>query len=463
MSNGDDEDAPADTEAEEDAPADTEAEEDTPADTEAEGDTPADTEAEEDTPADAESDEVALTDAEDFETRLDGVATTLEDAETEADLDNVEATLDAIAEALEAADLPEPDDEDEAPPAEAIQERIDGLRSDLEDARGPYLDDVTEIVENVAETIRESRWTDDGAGDVESAVTAFLEDADGTVETDIEPSGDAAELLEEVAETIAGLSLDPDDDAETIAALLSAANDLEDAVEAAESWDDLTVREQLREEGFYDVLTSERRKDYPPEWSAVKLYEKRYQETGDPEAVEMILLAFEKLTSDFMEENVLDSLKRIGPEAALDPVKQRASKRDKLAIDVLGKIGSADALETLLDFIDGDGDPALQQATLRSLGAIGSEEATQAVANRLDADNPDVRSAAARSLGRIGDTRAIDPLAEVLADDSEESVRASAAWALVQIGTEEALETVSEHSDDSYLVEAEAEKVALSS
>ncbi|QCC50017.1 HEAT repeat domain-containing protein [Halapricum salinum] len=429
MSNGDDEDAPAEETAAEET---------------------------------ASGDEVALTDVEDFQSRLDDVDATLDDAETEADLDDVEATLDATAEALEAADLPEPDDDDEQPPAEAIEERIDGLRSDLEDARGPYLEDVIEIVESVAGTIRETRWTDDGAGEVEAAVTAFLEDVDEAIDADVGASGDAAELLDAVGDTLGGISLDPDGDSETIAALLSAATELDDAVEAAEAWDDLTVREQLTEEGFYDVLTSERRKDYPPEWSAVKLYEKQYQKTGDPEAVEMILLALEKLTSDFMEENCLDSLKRIGPEEAVDPVLQRASKRDKLAIDVLGKIGSEEALDTLVDFIDGDGDPALQQATLRSLGAIGSEEATQAVANRLDADNPDVRSAAARSLGRVGDTRAIEPLADILADDPEESVRASAAWALVQIGTESALETVSSHSDDSYLVEAEAEKVTRS-
>ncbi|MFB6189128.1 MAG: HEAT repeat domain-containing protein [Halapricum sp.] len=418
----------------------------------------------EDAPAaEGESDEMSLTEVEDFETRLDDVAETLEAAETEADLDDVEATLDAVAQALEAAELPEPDDEDEEPPAEAIQERLDGLRADLEEKRGPYLEDVTEIVETVASTIRESRWTDDGASDVEEAVTTFLDSVDETIESSVDADGDAAELLDDAGETLSGLTLDPDDDAETIESLLSAAQELDDAVEAAESWDDLTVREQLGEEGFYDVLSSEKRKDYPPEWSAVKLYEKQYQATGDPEAIEMILLALEKLTSDFMEENVLDSLKRIGPEEALDPVLQRASKRDKHAIDVLGKIGSDDALDTLVDFIDGDGDPALQKTTLRALGAIGSEEATQAVANRLDADDATVRSAAARSLGRIGDTRAIEPLGDVLDDDPEDSVRASAAWALVQIGTDAAFQTVRDHADDSYLVEAEAEKATLSS
>jgi HEAT repeat protein len=68
---------------------------------------------------------------------------------------------------------------------------------------------------------------------------------------------------------------------------------------------------------------------------------------------------------------------------------------------------------------------------------------------------------AARALGLIGDTRAIEPLSDVLSEDEDDSVRASAAWALRQIGTERALDVASEYTDDdAYLVQAEAEKAA---
>jgi HEAT repeat protein len=166
------------------------------------------------------------------------------------------------------------------------------------------------------------------------------------------------------------------------------------------------------------------------------------------------------LGSEFMEDHCVDSLKRLGHPASLDVMTQRAQKRNKPAIEVLGKIGSDEPVDMLLDYIEGEGDPKLQLVTLKALGEIGSEEATQAVADRLVAENDEVRSRAARALGLIGDTRAIAPLSDVLADDDADTVRASAAWALNQIGTEEALEEVGRYADDrAYLVQAEAEKV----
>jgi len=411
-----------------------------------------------------EPDEAGVTDLEEFESRLDSVAESLESAETEADLDEIEATLDATAEALETAELPEPDD-DEDDPTETLEDRIDDLRGELDEQRGPYLTDVTDAVEDAISTIEGTRWTETGDADLADAVATFLEAIDGEIDGDIE-DGEPAERLEAVAETLSELDLDPDEDSETIEALLTATDELADDVDAAESWDDLTVREQLTAEGFYDILGPEKRRDYPPEWNAVKLYEKRYQQDrSDEEAIEMILLALEKLPGGkdhFMEENVLQSLARIAPPEVLDDVLPMAGKRNKKAIKVVGKIGDPEALDTLLDFIDGDGDRSLQLETLRAVGAIGSEEATQTVANRLAAESADIRSAAARALGRIGDTRAIEPLADVLADDTDDSVRASAAWALVQIGTERAFEAVEDNADDSYLVQIEAEKAALS-
>ena len=111
--------------------------------------------------------------------------------------------------------------------------------------------------------------------------------------------------------------------------------------------------------------------------------------------------------------------------------------------------------------LDAGSDPGLQKVTLRALGEIGSEEATQAVADKLVMDNENVRPHVARTLGLIGDTRAVDPLADTLENDEDDNVRAAAAWALRQIGTEAALEAAADHVDDrSYLVQHEAERAA---
>jgi HEAT repeat protein len=410
-----------------------------------------------DAPEEGEDVETPALEADAMEARLEEAAEALEAAETEADLDDAEAQLDAVGTALEEADLPEPDDEDEESPGERIEGRLSELRDDLEEARGPYLEDVTAILEDVEGTLTDSEWTEDGETAAVAAVETFLEAANEAAGLELAAEGETpAEVAEDLAagrETLAGLDLDPDDDAETVEELLDAAEGLETDLEEAEVWSDLTVREQLDAQGFYDVLTSKNRKDFPPEWNAVKLYEK----SGD---VEPILLALEAFESDFMEENILDALEHIAPEEAFEPVHERAERRDYQAVRILGRIGDERACETLEDFLGG-GDLKLELVTLRALGAVGNAESTQAVANRLVADSADVRSAAARALGQIGDTRAIDPLADVLDGDEADEVRASAAWALNQIGTERALEVAADYTDDrSYIVQAEAEKAA---
>jgi HEAT repeat protein len=396
--------------------------------------------------------------ADTLDQRLDDAESDLEAAETEADLDAVEEDLNEIERDLEAADLPEPDedDEDAEDPAAELEDRIADLRDQLEDQRGPYAEDVVNTLEEAGSTVAETRWTEDGRPDVVVAVRSYLatlaEDLDTEISAESDDTDDLADALDQAAQVVEGSTLDPDEDAETIAALLEDAETLQDDLEAAEEWDDLTVREQLDAEGFYDVLESENRKDFPAEWNAVRIYEAM----GEPEPVVKALEAFD---SEFMEENIFGSLWRMGPEEAFDAVHQRAQKRNVKPIEILGKIGDERATETLHDFIDGDGDPAVQKATLRSLGEIASEESTQPVANRLDADNYEVRSAAARSLGLLGDTRAIDPLADVLGNDEANEVRASAAWALNQIGTQRALDVLEDYTDDrAFLVQSEAEK-----
>jgi HEAT repeat protein len=207
-------------------------------------------------------------------------------------------------------------------------------------------------------------------------------------------------------------------------------------------------------EGYYDVLGHY--KDFPPEWSALKEWEKRGR-------VDMVLLAKESLQSEFMQDHCMNALVRMADPAAFDEMHELAQRRNKTAIKALGRMGSGaiDAVETLSEYIDEDSDPGLQKVTFRALGEIGSPAVTQPLANKLTMENDNVRPYAARALGLIGDTRAIQPLGETLRTDESDDVRAAAAWALRQIGTRHALETAAEHVDErSYLIQHEAERAA---
>ncbi len=441
---------------------------------------------------DEESDDAAEQGAEETEPvdleaireRLDGLAadlepleSSLEAAETEDDLDVVEADLESVRAELESVEVPEPpetdDDEDEEDaepaPEEELQEQYDeiesdlsDLESDLEDQRGPYGEDVVSEIEGVGGTITGTRWTEEGNAELIEAVDDFLDELNGLLDSSVtlvNQGEDVAEqldaTLDDAADAVADAGLDADDDAETIAGLLEATDDLEGDVDDATEWTDLEIREQLRREGYYDVL--DHVKDFPPEWHALKVHEKR----GN---VDQILLALETFDSDFMEEHCMESLERMGSRAepAIDAMLQKANRRDQAAMRILGKIGveNEEIVETLVDYVDSN--PNLQQPAFRALGEIGAEDAVEPIAQQLVADEADVRSWAARALGLIGDTRAIDPLADRLADDESDRVRASAAWALNRIGTQEALEIVADYDDDrAYLVQAEAENVDL--
>ncbi|WP_408958967.1 HEAT repeat domain-containing protein [Natrinema sp. 74] len=420
-------------------------------------------------------------DLEAIDDRLDALAadlsaleSDLEAAETEDDLDDVEADLEAFRDDLETVEIPDPPetDEDEAEdeepaPEEELQDRYDEIESDLsdlesnlEDQRGPYGEDVISEIDDASGTITDTRWTEEGNAELIEAVDEFLDDCNDLLSSSVtlvnqgETVPDQLDAtLDNAAEAVESAELDADDDAEVIAGLLEATDDLQSDIDDATAWADLEVREQLRREGYYDVL--DHVKDFPPEWHALKVHEKR----GN---VDMILLALETFDSDFMEDHCMEALERMGPEEAIDPMLQKANRRDQAAMRILGKIGVDDEeiVDTLVDYVDSN--PNLQQPAFRALGEIGAEAAVDPIAQQLVADEADVRSWAARTLGLIGDTRAVDPLADVLESDESDRVRASAAWALQRIGTRDALETVADYDDDrAYLVQAEAERVDL--
>ena len=383
---------------------------------------------------------------ESLDGRLDEAEATLEAAETEADLDEAEATLEAVATDLERLDRPDEDDDAEDPAAE-FEDRLADLREDLDAGRGPYAEDAVETVESAVETVQETRWSETGETEVAAAAETFRTSVTAELDAVVEDAS-PAETLDAAAEVVAKAGLDPDDDAETVAALVEASDALVADLEAAEAWDDLQTHEQLAAEGFYDVLGHY--KDFPPEWAALKQHEMQ----GN---VEQVLLALDSLGSEFMERHSLETITRMNDDRAFDAMHARASKRDKPGVEALGKMSAAAAVDTLVEYVDTDSDPNLQRVTFRALGEIGDERATQPLANKLAMENDLVRSHAARALGLVGDTRAVRPLATTLADDDVESVRAAAAWALRQIGTRRALERAADYTDDrSYLVAHEA-------
>lgn len=396
-----------------------------------------------------------------FEDRLAEIEAGLEGAQTEAELDEIDAALTLTTDMLEQTEFDETeagDDEDDEDPAAGIQDRLDEIEATVEEKRGPYAEDIVDDLDGIRNDLTAAELTADGRQAIAAAIADYLSTVAEVIESvsspeeplsDDTPVEDLSAALEQIGTAIDSADLDPDGDAATISMLSEATATLGDAMDDAEVVDDLTVREQLEYEGFYDVLSPENRRDFPPEWNAIKLYEAKGE-------VEPILRAFEMMDSDFMEENILDALEHLAPPEAYDQLEELAQRRNVRAIRILGRIGDERACDMLEGFLGG-GDVTLQTTSLWALGCIGSRDSTEAVAQELVADNPDIRSAAARSLGRIGDTRAIDPLADVLSDDETEQVRASAAWALYQINTPQAHDILAAYTDDrSYLVQSAA-------
>mgnify|MGYP006277528593 CR=1 FL=1 len=396
-----------------------------------------------------------------FEERLESAATAVEAAETEADLDEVEATLDEIEADLEDAEIPvpEPEDEDEEPedPSEDLESELSDLRDAVEEERGPYGEDVIDEIDGVRSTITDTRWAEEGEDELVPGVQDFLDTAAEILDAEfgeaVPDTEELSVLLESVTEAVEAAEYDADEDAEDIAALLSATDTLEDAVDASTAWTDLEIRERLDREGFYEPIKGAKHKDFPPEWSALKAWQKR----GN---VDMVLLLLDLMgDTDYITRHCIEALEYMGDEDGVDALANLAQRRNLNAIDAIGKIGAESGVDAVEGHAESGRTPELQARSITALGAIGDESTTGTVADQLVADSERVRTAATRALGMIGDTRAIDPLADVLADESEENaVRASAVWALCQIGTEGALEVAAEYADDeSYLVEQEAQ------
>ncbi|HYR86514.1 MAG TPA: HEAT repeat domain-containing protein [Terriglobia bacterium] len=148
--------------------------------------------------------------------------------------------------------------------------------------------------------------------------------------------------------------------------------------------------------------------------------------------------------------SIKSALNTIGGPA-VDALTARLHDPDKTvrnaAAEVLGEIRDTRAIEPLRQLMDGEPDEAVRRTAAYALARIGTPMAFEPLRAALGDSSDDVRRIAADGIGSLRDSRALDTLVEVLRDSSP-AVRRIAASALGGIGDRRALEPLLGALDD---------------
>ncbi|MCI0527428.1 MAG: HEAT repeat domain-containing protein, partial [Nitrospira sp.] len=125
------------------------------------------------------------------------------------------------------------------------------------------------------------------------------------------------------------------------------------------------------------------------------------------------------------------------------------SMRWSAAAGILGKIGSEQAIEALIQALH-DEDSDIRGLAAWALGRIGNKRAVVALIQALHHADSDVRWSATEVLGEIGSEQAIEALIQALYHE-DRFVRWLAAWVLGKIESEQAVEGLIQalHDEDS--------------
>ena len=154
---------------------------------------------------------------------------------------------------------------------------------------------------------------------------------------------------------------------------------------------------------------------------------------GDARAIPALLMRLAD-GSHYHRARVVDALRNLGPTVtpALVELGRSHPERARLAAEILGLIGTAGAIEPLLEWCN-DSRGEVRAAALGALGTIGLDDRSHYFALKAlgDAD-PQARAMAARALGRGRREDAVGYLAGRL--DDEWLPAAHAAGALRQLG-----------------------------
>lgn len=160
---------------------------------------------------------------------------------------------------------------------------------------------------------------------------------------------------------------------------------------------------------------------------------------------------FMKPIIELLEDNeddirieAIEALGKIGSREAIEPLLNFLSKdsndiyrEKKAAIEALGKIGRKESIQPLLKILSEDPKEIMREEALKALELINDTSIAPVLLKMLKSDsNDNIRSNSARILGLFGGSIAISALSEALESDPDIHVRSSAARALCLIGTQ---------------------------
>jgi HEAT repeat protein len=113
------------------------------------------------------------------------------------------------------------------------------------------------------------------------------------------------------------------------------------------------------------------------------------------------------------------------PDILVSLLKHEDSAVRRVAVEALGKLREARAVEPLIARLSDDNSD-VRCAAAEALGQLGNRQAVEPLIVRLNDDNSDVRRAAAETLGRLSEAQAIEPLIARLSDGNSDVRRAAA-------------------------------------
>jgi len=173
-------------------------------------------------------------------------------------------------------------------------------------------------------------------------------------------------------------------------------------------------------------------------------------EARDPRALPGLLQQLEP-AGKFTEWAIagLGQIEQPEATAKLIPLLQDADEDIRArTVEALGRIGSSDASDPLLRMAAEDPEEEVRASCCEALALIGDSRAVSVIGLVLPGLK-DNREEALWALGHLGDRNAVEVLASYLDDPSGMRCRFAAAYALAEIGGEEAAAAVRGHLQDS--------------